>query len=193
MTQRQIGRNTTAATWDTTARSCIESIKLIRRRETRRRKERVHALEAQRRAHLLTRQDLLDLRVEELREDQELRMGQRLERTTEQLRWQFKRVSNWEKDQTVSTIHRINGKPFQRGMTIADKFASEWSPILSQPHNEVTGIQLEAEFDRFTAIPKDRKLEPDDNQLLMKEVTQDEVVSAFESLNRHKKQLGPMD
>ncbi|OWZ13595.1 hypothetical protein PHMEG_00013056 [Phytophthora megakarya] len=70
-------------------------------------------------------------------------------------------------------------------MTIADKFASEWSSILSRQHNEVGSMRMEFEFDRFTTIPHDRRLDLADNKQLMQEVTQDEVVSAIESLNRH--------
>ena len=42
--------------------------------------------------------------VEEVREEHLVRIGQQLERTMDQLRWNFKRVSNYECDQTVTSI-----------------------------------------------------------------------------------------
>ena len=64
--------------------------------------------------------------VEEAREEHLVRIGQQLERTMDQLRWNFKRVSNNECDQTVTSIRQINGAAFRREMTIADRFASDW-------------------------------------------------------------------
>ena len=68
----------------------------------------------------------MDITMEEAREEHLVRW---LERTTEQLRWSFKRVSNWESDQTITDLRPENALPFRREMTLADKFASEWKPI----------------------------------------------------------------
>lgn len=71
-------------------------------------------------------------------------------------------------------------------MSIASRFGSEWTPVRGGAHNEVHGITLEMEFDKFVTTPKDRLFTPADNILLMKEITQEEVIVAIRSLNRHK-------
>ncbi|KAE8993447.1 hypothetical protein PR001_g20671 [Phytophthora rubi] len=85
-----IGQAETTRSWDLTTRLCADSIRRIRQRETKRRREYRHKANRQRRAHLLTRNDLFRVTEEEARQEYLIRMGQRLERTTDQLRWQFK-------------------------------------------------------------------------------------------------------
>lgn len=95
--------------------------------------------ERQNRVHRITRKDLLAVTMEEMRSEYLDRIGQRLERTTEQLRWRFKRASNWECDQTIEDIHYIHGAGFERGMTMATKFSAEWKPILVKPTMSFVG------------------------------------------------------
>ncbi|KAE9299141.1 hypothetical protein PF008_g23329 [Phytophthora fragariae] len=102
------------------------------------------------------------------------------------MRWEFKRVSNWEKYQTISAIKQMHGEKFRREMNIASKFGSEWKPVLGTAHNAFHGMALEVEFDKFVTIPNERRLTPADNRHLMQEITQEEVILAIRSLNRHK-------
>lgn len=87
---------------DTTAQLYVECIARIEKKETQQRNAIIHSLNAQNRAHLFTRKELLEVSEFEAREEHLVRLGQRLERTTEQLRWKFKRISAWEKDQSLS-------------------------------------------------------------------------------------------
>lgn len=71
-------------------------------------------------------------------------------------------------------------------MTTATKFATEWKPILGEKHNYIHGAELEREFDKFVTIPADRLHSGDDNTMLMKEITHEEVIQAITALIRHK-------
>ena len=113
-------------------------------------------------------------------------MGDRLNRSIEQIRWNFKRVSVFERDQTVTSIRNINGAAFTRGMTTTDRFASEWQPILGAVHNSAPPQLLDAQFDDFVTIPESRHLSATDNGLLMREININEVIEAIDALNRHK-------
>ncbi|KAE9036079.1 hypothetical protein PR001_g9006 [Phytophthora rubi] len=184
--EAEVGKEVSAATWDQTTRTCVECIKKVKKRETQRRNAVIRKLHAQNRAHLLTRKELMAATVEDSREEHLVRMGQRLERTVEQLRWQFKRISNWERDQRITTIRQVNGAAFRREMTVADKFASEWKPILGKTHNTTPSDEHGTEFDQFVQIPANRRISEADNEKLMAEITQEEVIKAIAALNRHK-------
>jgi exonuclease III len=181
-----VGFRVTAKTWDQTAAECTTCIRRKAKEDTTRRKKAVHRLNAQNRAHLLTRRELLRVSEADSREEHLVRIGQRLERTTRQLRWQFKRVSNWESDQTITGLDCINGEPFQREMSIADKFKSEWKPILGKVHSAVPGDKLESEFDSFVQVPASRRVTQKQNTELMETITTAEVIKAISDLNRHK-------
>jgi hypothetical protein len=99
-----VGQSATAATWDATAKLCTECIARIEKRETKRRNEAIHLLNAQNRAHLFTRNELMEVTAADRREEHLVRPGHTLEWTTEQLRWNFKIISTWEKDQSIAEI-----------------------------------------------------------------------------------------
>ena len=135
----EVGRNVDSRSWDTTVQKCGTNIKRIRIRDNQRLRRMRRRFRIQARTHLLSRRAILQTIQDDLRTVQTIRHGLRLERTMESLRWQFKRASNWEKDQTIITTRllQIHGQPFCRGDTIMNDFASEWSPILGRPHNTV--------------------------------------------------------
>ena len=72
-----VGHNATAATWDVTARPCVHCIRRVRKRAGQRRKAVVRRLQAQSRARLLTRKELLAVTFEEAREEHLARLGSR--------------------------------------------------------------------------------------------------------------------
>jgi hypothetical protein len=186
LAEANVGERVTAATWDTTAKTCLECIARIEKRDTKRRNAVIHKLNAQNRAHLFTRRDLMEATAVDIREEHLIRMGQRLERTTDQLRWRFKRISNWEKDQTIEEIQQINGSPFTRAMSISNCFASEWRTIFGAIHNALAGDELEREFDDFVSIPPERRLSDAQNADLIQPITSEEVIQAIAALSRHK-------
>jgi exonuclease III len=179
-------REVTAATWDTALGNSVQCVKRGAWNLKQRREAYKHRVNEQHRAHLLTRRELLRENEADLREEMLIRVGQKLERPTDQLRWDFKRVSNWEKDQTVAVIRCINGAPFSREMTIATKFSSKWKPILGVVHSTVADEHLESKFDEFVTIPPARRISDQQNLDLMREITEDEVIQAVVSLKRHK-------
>lgn len=71
-------------------------------------------------------------------------------------------------------------------MTIADCFASEWKPIFGEIHSAFNGAELEREFDKFVRTPQARRLSPAHNEMLIQEITSEEVILAIAALNRHK-------
>ena len=95
-----------------------------------------------------------------------------MERTTARLRWSFKRVADWERDQTVSRIDNKHGPDFQRNMNVADKFASEWSLILDAIHRTETLNALPAAVKAFVTIPVERRLSPIDNRALLEDFSE---------------------
>ncbi|KAE8908137.1 hypothetical protein PF003_g8040 [Phytophthora fragariae] len=153
LSNRGVGHEETAKTWDETTAICGECIKQVAQQDQARRKAVIGVLNAQHRAHLLNRKDLLAVTEEDIREAHLVRLGQRLERTMDHMRWEFKRVSNWEKYQTISAIKQMHGEKFRREMNIASKFGSEWKPVLGTAHNAFHGMAFEVEFDKFVTIP----------------------------------------
>jgi len=177
-----IGKEETARTWDQAVRTCADCIRKQDKTERRRRKQYKHRQNLKNRAHLITRRELLGVSAEEERAELLIRQGERLERTTEQMRWQFKRASNWERDQTIHDLHHIHGQGFQRNMNMATKFSTEWLPILGEVHSSIADTELEREFDAFVTI----QLKAEHNTALLHEITPQEVIRAVASLNRHK-------
>ncbi|KAF1791582.1 hypothetical protein GQ600_26482 [Phytophthora cactorum] len=146
-----VRKNESARTWDRAAVKCIGSIREVRRRGQRR----ASKYAAKTRAHLLTRDEVIGANMEKLRAEKAFCMGQNVERTADRVRWQFRRISDWGKDRTVTSIHPINGAAFGRNMSTVDKFASEWKPILDQRHSKIAREDLAEEFDAFVSISKD--------------------------------------
>ena len=121
----------------------------------------------------------MDVTMEEAREEHIVHLGQRLERTTEQLRWSFKRVLNWESDQTITNLRPANGLPFRREMALADIFASKWKPIFGVAHHTTSLDRMTTELDQFAQIPVDRRLSAADNVSLLQVILLDEVIQAI--------------
>uniref|UniRef100_A0AAV1U726 Uncharacterized protein n=1 Tax=Peronospora matthiolae TaxID=2874970 RepID=A0AAV1U726_9STRA len=71
-------------------------------------------------------------------------------------------------------------------MTTADRFASEWQPILGVVHHQLQRPQLEAAFDAFVQVPAIRRVSAVDNGMLVKDISSTEVITAIEGLIRHK-------
>jgi hypothetical protein len=71
-------------------------------------------------------------------------------------------------------------------MSIADKFRSEWKPILGRVYNAVPADKLETEFDSFVKVPASRRVTPRQNSVLMENITTEKVIKAISDLNRHK-------
>ena len=71
-------------------------------------------------------------------------------------------------------------------MSAADRFASEWKPILGAVHNSASPQLLDVQFDAFIKVPDTRQLSAIDSGMLMREICLNEVIDAIGALNRHK-------
>ena len=138
------------------------------------------------RRQFLTRPQWIADNVEELRQEHLLRIGQGLERTAARLRWSFKRVADWERDQTVSCVDNLYGDAFDRNMSVAAKFASEWSPILGCVHRTASLPDLRMKINAFATIPAERRLSVSANHALMADFSEGDVLHAIMALSRHK-------
>ena len=120
-----VGRTSSVRHWDSMVETCKLCIALVHKRERQRRyRYKTKNLQWERRK-FLTRHQWITANMEEVRLDHSIRIGQRLERTTASLRWSYKRVLDWERDQTVSMIVNFHGPEFSQHMTVAAKSSSE--------------------------------------------------------------------
>ena len=162
--RRGAGRNVTARTWDKTVLDCSARIRQISKKEAQRACRIRQRTQAQARKHQLTINKLFQTIEEELRLAQTIQLGLRLDRTFDSLRWQFKRFSNWEKDQTISILKLINGQAFRNWDTLANQFASEWRPILCQSHRTVPSTAMRQALHDFVTMPTERMPTQNDNE-----------------------------
>ena len=125
----EVSPTTSVMQWDATVEACKHCITTVCKRERRIRTRYKRRVSRRYRRQILTRPQWISASMEDHRLGHLVRLDQSLERTTARLRWSFNRVADWERDQTVTNIVRIHGPPFERNMSIADKFASEWSPV----------------------------------------------------------------
>lgn len=128
--------------------------------------------------------------MEGLRQEHLVRLGQHLIRSTDRLSWIFSRVSDWERDQHITGIQQQHGPAFTRNMSIADKFASEWSSVLGIIHRKQPLQGLNAAVKQFVHIPTKRVILKADNAALLVEISEAEVLIAIAGLSR-RKSAGP--
>ena len=102
----------------------------MRKRNKQQSKMYTSKIQRQTRAGLTSRQQLIHVHQVTLQKECMIQGGRRLVRTTDRLRLKFKRVSDWERDQTVTKLYQLHRVAFARRATIADKFATELQPVL---------------------------------------------------------------
>ena len=95
--------------WEAHVSGGKHSIKVVTRRGKQRRKRYAAKLRQNTRRSFITRQQWIFANVEDMREDHLVRLGETLERSTERLRWSFKRIVNWERDQHVTALRARHG------------------------------------------------------------------------------------
>ena len=186
LTELGVGRTSSVRHWDSIVAACKLCIARVRKRARQRRYRYKTKLLQRERRQFLTRHQWITANMEELRLEHSVRIGQRLERTTASLRWSYKRVSDWERDQTVSRIVNLHGPKFTRPMTVAAKFSSEWSPLLGRIHRTEPLSSLQAAIQVFVTVPDERRLSSAANAALVAEITEAEVLQAVSELSRHK-------
>ena len=75
-------------------------------------------------------------------------------------------------------------------MSIADKFASEWAPVLSGCHRTALLPLLASDLLEFASVPPEQRLTSDDNKRLLRPITDAEALAAVVKLHR-RKSAGP--
>ena len=71
-------------------------------------------------------------------------------------------------------------------MSIADKFTSEWSPVLGAVHRVEPLAAIPGALLDFVSAPTDRLISTAANNGLMLDFTETEVLQAITELSRHK-------
>ena len=97
----------------------------------------------------------------------------------ERLRCQLKRVPNWERDQSISGLQQINGRPFLPRDTVANQLASEWRPILCSTHTTLQAPALHQSLSDPITRPVDRVFSAEYDALLMDQIILAEVLAVI--------------
>ena len=89
----RVGHAPTAQKWDAQITRCTNCVRLVTKREKQRQRRSIGRMRRRSRQQFLTRRQLISANIEKMREDHMTRLGERLERSTERLRWSSKRVA----------------------------------------------------------------------------------------------------
>lgn len=75
--------------------------------------------------------------------------GHYLRVTQRDMRQLLRRISNWDKEQTVTDIDPNYADTLPHTGTVADKMTAEWATIMSSRHIKLTPAQMRTEFKRL--------------------------------------------
>ncbi|KAF1318308.1 Rxlr effector protein, partial [Globisporangium splendens] len=119
-------------------------------------------------------------------EDQQHRPANRTRRqlieeqaNTGDVRHFFRRIANWQRDQTISRLEPTPGRFHSPNASLADIMGAEWNQITGQSHAAVPPQKAEQRFDALVYIPGTRKVTEAQNQDLMAPITEKEVREAI--------------
>ncbi|KAF1333190.1 Rxlr effector protein, partial [Globisporangium splendens] len=98
----------------------------------------------------------------------------------------FRRIADWQRDQTISRLEPTSGRYHPPNASLADITGAEWHQITGQSHATVPPHKAELRFDALVYIPETRKVTEAQNQDLMAPITEKEVREAIAALHRHK-------
>lgn len=93
-------------------------------------------------------------------------------------------MSNWSRDQSISSLQISPGRFYPETLSLANKMTEEWSPILGQ--STVRPDKLKDAVRHFVTIPESRKVTQEENVNLMEKITAEDIESAILSLQRRK-------
>ncbi|OWZ17931.1 RxLR effector protein [Phytophthora megakarya] len=199
--------------WDEWVQNCKKAIKRIAQRDKKRRNKKSAKLQRQLRQGPMTRNHLIAVLVNDIKERNLARVGSRLERTHDQIRWLFKRTAIWERDQTVSHIQappdthfdedlpiperfsqvwskllgkRHSNTHFDEDLPIPERFSQVWSKLLGKRHSKLDAVEMKNAVAEFAVVPPERKVREQDNKQLMAPIAEDDLLAAIKELERHK-------
>ncbi|KAF1314926.1 Rxlr effector protein, partial [Globisporangium splendens] len=133
-----------------------------------------------------TRRQLIEEQANAAREAAEFKFGKYMQATQGDVRHFFRRIANWQRDQTISRLEPTPGRYHSPNASLADIMGAEWHQITGQSHAAVPPQKAEQRFDALVYIPGTRKVTEEQNQDLMAPITEKEVREAIAALHRHK-------
>ncbi|KAF1333494.1 Rxlr effector protein, partial [Globisporangium splendens] len=133
-----------------------------------------------------SRRQLIEEQANAAREAAEFKFGKYMQATQGDVRHFFRRIANWQRDQTISRLEPTPGRYHPPNVSLADIMGAEWHQITGQSHATVPPHKAELRFDALVYIPETRKVTEAQNQDLMAPITEKEVREAIAALHRHK-------
>ncbi|KAF1313680.1 Reverse transcriptase precursor, partial [Globisporangium splendens] len=133
-----------------------------------------------------SRRQLIEEQANAAREAAEFKFGKYMQPMQGGVRHFFRRIANWQRDQTVSRLEPSPGRYHPPNASLADVMGAEWHQITGQSHATVPPHKAEQRFGALMYIPESRKVTEAQNQDLMAPITDKEVREAIAALHRHK-------
>ncbi|KAF1325866.1 Rxlr effector protein, partial [Globisporangium splendens] len=173
--------------WSNLEQRIIKAILRVSRAEKRQvRRYRQKLEDQQHRPANRTRRQLIEEQANAASEAAEFKFGKYMQATQGDVRHFFRRIANWQRDQTVSRLEPTPGRYHSPNASLADIMGAEWHQITGQSHAAVPPQKAEQRFDALVYIPETRKVTEEQNQDLMAPITEKEVREAIAALHRHK-------
>ncbi|KAF1314920.1 Rxlr effector protein, partial [Globisporangium splendens] len=173
--------------WNNLEQRIIKAILRVSRAEKRQvRRYRQKLEDQQHRPANRTRRQLIEEQANAAREAAEFKFGKYMQATQGDIRHFFRRIANWQRDQTISRLEPTPGRYHSPNASLADIMGAEWHQITGQSHAAVPPQKAEQRFDALVYIPETRKVTEAQNQDLMAPITEKEVREAIAALHRHK-------
>ncbi|KAF1324660.1 Rxlr effector protein, partial [Globisporangium splendens] len=173
--------------WSHLEQRIIKAILRVSRAEKRQvRRYRQKLEDQQHRPANRTRRQLIEEQANAAREAAEFKFGKYMQATQGDVRHFFRRIANWQRDQTISRLEPTPGRYHSPNASLADIMGAEWHQITDQSHAAVPPQKAEQRFDALVYIPETRKVTEEQNQDLMAPITEKEVREAIAALHRHK-------
>ncbi|KAF1314487.1 Rxlr effector protein, partial [Globisporangium splendens] len=173
--------------WSNLEQRLIKAILRVSRAEKRQvRRYRQKLEDQQHRPANRTRRQLIEEQANAAREAAESKFGKYMQATQGDVRHFFRRIANWQRDQTISRLKPTPGRYHSPNASLADIMGAERHQITGQSHAAVPPQKAEQRFDALVYIPETRKVTEEQNQDLMAPITEKEVREAIAALHRHK-------
>ncbi|KAF1314195.1 Rxlr effector protein, partial [Globisporangium splendens] len=173
--------------WSNLEQRIIKAILRVSRAEKRQvRRYRQKLEDQQHRPANRTRRQLIEEQANAAREAAEFKFGKYMQATQGDVRHFFRRIANWQRNQTISRLEPTPGRYHSPNASLADIMGAEWHQITGQSHAAVPPQKAEQRFDALVYIPETRKVTEEQNQDLMAPITEKEVREAIAALHRHK-------
>ncbi|KAF1323645.1 Rxlr effector protein, partial [Globisporangium splendens] len=173
--------------WNNLEQRIIKAILRVSRSEKRQvRRYRQKLEDQQHRPANRIRRQLIEEQANAAREAAEFKFGKYMQATQGDVRHFFRRIANWQRDQTISRLEPTPGRYHSPNASLADIMGAEWHQITGQSHAAVPPQKAEQRFDALVYIPETRKVTEEQNQDLMAPITEKEVREAIAALHRHK-------